>query len=1110
MRFTLPLVTLSGIYARCDLSTDESECLPGQWQTTTTTGSEQVLPLDVHDPGNTPAKNIFNTIDHYLKQSSRSLHPNANYVYEAHHVGRDTTYFTYEDEQLNKKGWNAIALDESVGGGMYITWEGDLSACTNIRKTAKHSNQECTFDKANEYCDRHGGELFMPDEYFWHFYFDPMCKNKQIYANQNGATYSNGDYWINLRRHLKGDKMNFRTTSNVHMFNRLDSTNLYSGWDSNKRIVKEGAWANVYENVLDDYLSEEELVKVENHGKVLNSYSTTSQRAHAKAANEDNDAGNEASEHLNMQYLSTHFRDNGGVSQECMRMNCGGDEEVPVVRDVACFHNNIRPLCMMGNPMSHYNMYCPADLGINMCGDDVGMIAVATVLGKHILKADEHAFGEPDGLATENNLIKNLREFYATFPDGENAFHVPYMYINCYHNVADLTTFQRAKCEEAGVIYDGDNVLNARSCQCTCPAPLEFLDENALQKSNVETDGMRVKHCCKPGYRFENTDGFEHEITDLGRCGWSSCADEFADRQHHAFWDVEAHHVNNRRTWWAGKSHTDKVHGKCVRITCDTAPEFSEADFSTIAVANLKAAYQHGEEIEYICDPGYCGFYRRQCVVDDDAMTFSWTDSVGQCIAKRCNRPANHANGEVNVFEDRTTIKNGGKARYTCGFGFNQYRLDNGEVDETFSQQCRAMQDHTPCFGGDCCSIDLPPVVECKPVTCMNPCGVGTKVKKAQQKTIFDVNDSVECACPCGTWQRNDDCNSVCQVNADGKSGDFVHTDCGCDAATCHPAKPIPHGRLLKHGAEADFVPNVVTVSEVYNFVDRLEQKEFISYECDAGFELTFTNTGNAVTHNHQCNRQCYIPPEEGNCPLDHGYSSCSAILDPLMCYCKPIKCPAHTNDIYHEYVDAVEAGGEHWPVPGFNHIDVQCKDPYFSIDKGSSHNRLFCTVDGWTEPEPCHRLACVDPRSKFGAMFKNTDNADTKAFAHTMNLKHTCHSRDEYRDGDDNLIDAPRFANQNAGSKLNYNWPSDDITEGDHQLYVERGTGDKPANVLEGSMGRFYCKPGYKAYFHAQAARDMNNWEDVGQNFFDCECHEGNWRCSHVCLCDGYCNDEL
>ena len=102
-------------------------------------GKEVVLPINVDDPLDEIATAFFNTIDTILKSRLKNLH-GANYVYHAHHTGRNTEYFNQTNQEF--KGWIALAS----GTGLTIQWEGDLEACTVIKDTSSHSNQECTFD----------------------------------------------------------------------------------------------------------------------------------------------------------------------------------------------------------------------------------------------------------------------------------------------------------------------------------------------------------------------------------------------------------------------------------------------------------------------------------------------------------------------------------------------------------------------------------------------------------------------------------------------------------------------------------------------------------------------------------------------------------------------------------------------------------------------------------------------------------------------------------------------------------------------------------------------------------------------------------------------------
>ena len=103
------------------------------------------------------------------------------------------------------------------------------------------------FDKANEYCHRHGGELFVPDMYYWKYFFNPLCDRQLTNSNPFQTTFSNQDYWINIRRSLSGSEMNLKTSSSWQMYNQFDPNNLYTGWDASQNVVDTGNFPNDYE-----------------------------------------------------------------------------------------------------------------------------------------------------------------------------------------------------------------------------------------------------------------------------------------------------------------------------------------------------------------------------------------------------------------------------------------------------------------------------------------------------------------------------------------------------------------------------------------------------------------------------------------------------------------------------------------------------------------------------------------------------------------------------------------------------------------------------------------------------------------------------------------------
>ena len=354
-------------------------------------GTEVIIPVNVHDidyrnnNDNTTTRyqstdaQFFHLINNYV-QKFQNVHEKATYVnnglnpegfkYEAHYVGRDTEYFTGQTD-ANTKGWNIIVTN----GGMHISWEGDPLACAAL----DDRDSVCTADKAREYCHRHGGELFFPDEYYFNFFFKPMCSkddnNVRRHANRwFGATYSNANYWLNLRRveepqssrrariasigqhggdhenhhhdrkkrsHMSaeeierkreaiiqaGTKLGVQTTSSFHFFDRFSKNNRYTGWADDFSLDD----STVYEYVLgtlDDannwfILSQfKEPINHQRLGTVhrldlVNDQGVSlkeDMQAYAEYVNKEIADGTMTD--LNLAYISDHFQSGGFLSQD--------------------------------------------------------------------------------------------------------------------------------------------------------------------------------------------------------------------------------------------------------------------------------------------------------------------------------------------------------------------------------------------------------------------------------------------------------------------------------------------------------------------------------------------------------------------------------------------------------------------------------------------------------------------------------------------------------------------------------------------------------------------------------------------------------------------------
>ena len=357
-------------------------------------GSEVIVPLNVHKSSASGAHRAFyDMIDNYVS-FLRSWHV-PTWSYGAHHKGKAFPGYDYTvKNSADTKGWNIIL----TSGRLHATWEGDEKACIHlarhipVRDVEGESNVVCSFDAANEYCHRHGGQIFIPDEFYWNFIHNPMCKRtgqdgNRAHANRFGATYSHAEYWVNLQKYAvpnSNSQYQVRTTNNFHFFRQLDTSNRWTGIGADGMRGTSPNHLFAYQNLLtgvnqsfpsDDFKNDalHQLL-----GTV--SYSSTDMQAHANDYIADLSNG----KHLNMHYISEQLDVNGLVSAECMMMECRDNQDRPKVQDKPCDLNNVRPLCIISDIFENFQA-CPEDLKdedgnrIRHCGENVRPFLVQNV-----------------------------------------------------------------------------------------------------------------------------------------------------------------------------------------------------------------------------------------------------------------------------------------------------------------------------------------------------------------------------------------------------------------------------------------------------------------------------------------------------------------------------------------------------------------------------------------------------------------------------------------------------------------------------------------------------------------------------------------------------------
>lgn len=1118
------------------------------------TGEEIIIPINVHDPTDTVAWTFFNTTNYYINKDFNSWHNGSygsefptiqgDYVFEAHYRGRETAYYNPQVSSnfkaQAKAGWNAIASDT----GLQITWEGDLEACTNIKPTADHSNQECTFDKANEYCHRHAGELFIPGEYYWHFFFNPMCSEigsaaVKSGANILGATYSNSDYWVNLRREVVGSELNVETTSKFHFFDQLDKNhNVYTGWDSNQESIETGDFSNVHQQVIKtpanldnrthEFFSLTDFRKLENHEKLCGdcnyNYDTSDQKAYAQAYR--NTINNGVS-HLNMKYISQHITTGGYASKPCAKMYCGPDQTEPKVQDTMCDHNDIRPMCIIRNPLG-YKAYCPKELKIDQCGEKVAPVIVASVYGSQA--TPQHEFGNPSGGDVEYNFINHfkavadqMKQKLVDQGDINNAFmnyQSPTMYLNCLGECTDqtdgsvicdaqtLSANQRQLCGTHGFVYTDDTVSTAifaeyqfaaGLCQCECSAAPVWSPDNSIATSGsglTTVDGYR-KYCCDVGYTLVAENNQVYTMED--GCIKVECDDlsTTAESQYKPFWEtgMTADKVNKGAGWFSGNGFHNSIQARCIPASCPAPPNnVVTGDGVVTVVGPVRSEYTNAETIGYDCPADYCGSLSSECIagVNDGILGGSWTTPTGVCTPKFCTAPIATAHMTIDTVGN---MANGDQYEVKCNNGFGLYRISTGvriDLNSGFGQ-CEA-------FSQNECSYPLGLDFECKPLTCVdtNPCGNGLVNGGLNADNIYAIGDKVTCDCLLNL-QAQQVCEAQCTfIDGDETAGiadttGFVVTNCQCTDPECPPAADIPHGFAVSAGHEG---AAQVTVYDG----NSISQGQFISYQCDAGYDLAFTDDDSPATW-QQCIRECHTPISCSN-PEGHGFPETDKdrfpILDPLACYCKPKLCPKHEISALplYDYAKPGAAEDPHVEKSFYNTIDVVCKDRYFNRN-GNRAETVRCENDVWTTVDTCVELTCADPR-------------EANNMSPTVNLEHTCAHLDtiDFDGNGTNQVIKDLTGTTNEVIYGNTNPATEErLVYGDPKnSYAQYFIKTAGVNIKDGSVQTFTCKPGFKPYLNFPAALAADNFGPGKGSSFDCTCMAGKWICSHSCRCDSYC----
>ena len=545
----------------------------------------------------------------------------------------------------------------------------------------------------------------------------------------------------------------------------------------------------------------------------------------------------------------------------------------------------------------------------------------------------------------------------------------------------------------------------------------------------------------------------------------------------------------------------------CVPVTCTTNPP-PECTFDPNQV------WPQGSTVNCACGPGTCGQRVAQCTINPDGFTASWQYvnnglagfAQNQCVQKSCVvTPIDNAvnAGLANL------IFNNGAFTHRCNAGFAMYQLINGvwrltADGKTGTTSCFIPDLSAPCASEDlpCCSYTPPIDFECRPIQCADPCNL-LGLFNTSPLTSWALGETAFCECPpnqqalIGDIVQDEGCELKCvETPAGGHIWEYVDPGCGCRAPMCELPCEIPHGRRLFKENIDDLVWDDLEfyIFNVLNIRSELAVNEWASYECNAGFELSFSHNDMPAT-TQQCAMQCYNPVEKSCIDNEINYNRLNpiAVMDPLNCYCKPKECrPLTDADLGtdQEWIDPSKKDIGYWPDPGFNTIDTRCKAPKFPINRGNGAgnvDKIVCTDHNtWVGPGDCVETACRVPREVAGTYW-----------APGLNVEHTCKSLDRVN------IEVPIYADADH-RQIGYTNPrasaSNEAIEA--QVYIA----EPLVNVKNGAKYTFTCKKGWKPYFNVDS---VMTGADVGPqkgDGFECSCEDGIWVCNHHCRCEGLC----
>ena len=531
------------------------------------------------------------------------------------------------------------------------------------------------------------------------------------------------------------------------------------------------------------------------------------------------------------------------------------------------------------------------------------------------------------------------------------------------------------------------------------------------------------------------------------------------------------------------------------------------------------------------CNPGFCGKVNYQC---DAVCPLAWSYVSTGCSPATCNTPSK----DGILFEADPQVV--GKW-YASAIGVNNVLTDNGnEVANKYPVECDPA-DLAAKTGLDAaaCGVDVNLAkLEVKPLQCKFTPGTVPNIcpasKGLQEVTVpitkFVGEEMTTCQCLPGWKKISGSCTSTCtNPGGDVIKGLGIPTvvTCQCEPPSCPEPADIPHGKPTWLGRNAAPAPMGTAIARGAidnadwdnNGVD-VNQKpmehDWVSYKCDQGYELRYTDN-DAVATIAGCARQCYLPNNHCGDVAKTNWASDESfypILDPLNCYCAPKICapPVDStpganhqwdlNSVGQPDADTIKSKN-YFPVAGFNTIDVECNSGF--LFSGSSPDVLNCGLNNptaWTSPTSvCKNHACKDPRQAGVA---------NSYYAASLNLDHTCASKDQAHKGGENdaWVDKTDFAladkNIIFAADGNNDWHY--TLEG--QFAGAKIKEQQTATMINGSKYRVYCKKGFKPYFNAAVVMSNGQTGPSKSDNFDCTCNNGQWVCNYVCRCDGFCDD--